>query len=171
KRWICVDEYQDTNPLQERLLELWLGERTDLCVVGDPDQTIYTFTGATSDFLAGFAGRHPGATVVALTENHRSTPQILDLANRAIGRAGGSLALRATRGDGPAPSLRPYRDGHAEATAVAAEAKRLISTGVPADEIAVLTRINAQLATIEAALTAAGVPYHVRGQRFFDRRE
>src|SRR6185295_5593352 len=82
KRWICVDEYQDTNPLQERLLELWLGERTDLCVVGDPDQTIYTFTGATSDFLTGFAGRHPGATVVALTENHRSTPQILDLANR-----------------------------------------------------------------------------------------
>ncbi len=171
KRWICVDEYQDTNPLQERLLELWLGERTDLCVVGDPDQTIYTFTGATSDFLTGFAGRHPGATVVALTENHRSTPQILDLANRAIGRAGGSLALRATRGDGPPPSLRPYRDGHAEATALAVEAKRLISTGVRADEIAVLTRINAQLATIEAALTAAGVPYQVRGQRFFDRRE
>ena len=156
KRWICVDEYQDTNPLQERLLELWLGERTDLCVVGDPDQTIYTFTGATSDYLTGFADRHPGATVVALTENHRSTPQILDLANRAIGRAGGSLALRATRGDGPPPSLRPYRDGHAEATALAAEAKRLIATGVPADEIAVLTRINAQLATIEAALTAGG---------------
>ena len=171
KRWICVDEYQDTNPLQERLLELWLGERTDLCVVGDPDQTIYTFTGATSDYLTAFADRHPGATVVALTENHRSTPQILDLANRAIGRAGGSLALQATRGDGPPPSLLPYRDGRAEATALAVEAKRLIATGVPAVEIAVLTRINAQLATVEAALTAAGVPYQVRGQRFFDRRE
>jgi DNA helicase II / ATP-dependent DNA helicase PcrA len=171
KRWISVDEYQDTNPLQERLLELWLGERTDLCVVGDPDQTIYTFTGATSDFLTGFAGRHPGTTVVALTENYRSTPQVLDLANRAIGRAGGSTALRATRDGGPPPTIRYHRDGHMEATALAAEAKRLIGSGVAPVEIAVLTRINAQLATIEAAFTTAGVPYQVRGQRFFERRE
>ena len=170
KRWISVDEYQDTNPLQERLLELWLGERTDLCVVGDPDQTIYTFTGATSDFLTGFARKHPGATVVALTENYRSTPQVLGLANRVIGRAGGS-ALRATRGDGPPPTVRQHPDGHAEAAALAAEAKRLIAAGVEPIEIAVLTRINAQLATIEAALTTAGVPYQVRGQRFFERRE
>jgi DNA helicase-2/ATP-dependent DNA helicase PcrA len=171
KRWISVDEYQDTNPLQERLLELWLGERTDLCVVGDPDQTIYTFTGATSDFLTGFVDRHPGATVVALTENYRSTPQVLELANTVIGRAGGSTALRATRDGGPPPSVRHFRDGHLEATALAAEARRLISSGVEPIEIAVLTRINAQLAPIEAAFTAAGVPYQVRGQRFFDRRE
>ncbi|HEX7471489.1 MAG TPA: ATP-dependent DNA helicase UvrD2, partial [Candidatus Limnocylindrales bacterium] len=155
---------------QERLLELWLGERTDLCVVGDPDQTIYTFTGATSDFLTGFARKHPGATVVALTENYRSTPQILDLANRVIGR-GGSTALRATRGDGPPPTVRHYHDGHPEALALAVEAKRLIAAGVEPIEIAVLTRINAQLATIEAAFTTAGVPYQVRGQRFYERRE
>ena len=74
KRWFSVDEYQDTNPLQERLLELWLGDADDLCVVGDADQTIYTFTGATSDYLTGFADRHPGATVIALTENYRRTP-------------------------------------------------------------------------------------------------
>jgi len=171
KRWISVDEYQDTNPLQERLLELWLGERTDLCVVGDPDQTIYTFTGASSDFLTGFVRTHPGATVVALTENYRSTPQVLEFANRAIGRAGGSSALRPTRDDGPPPTVRHYPDGHAEAVAVALGAKRLIADGVEPVEIAVLTRINAQLATIEAALTTAGVPYQVRGQRFYERRE
>jgi ATP-dependent DNA helicase UvrD/PcrA len=171
KRWISVDEYQDTNPLQERLLELWLGDRPDLCVVGDPDQTIYTFTGATSDFLTGFADRHPGTTVVALTQNYRSTPQVLDLANRAIGRAGGSTALRATRGDGPTPTIRTHRDGRLEAAAVAGEAKRLIAAGIDPVEIAVLTRINAQLATIEAAFTASAVPYQVRGQRFFERRE
>ena len=84
KRWLSVDEYQDTSPLQERLLELWTGDRGDLCVVGDEDQTIYTFTGATSDFLSGFERRHPGATVIALTENYRSSPQILELANRLI---------------------------------------------------------------------------------------
>ncbi|MEA2630784.1 MAG: ATP-dependent helicase UvrD/PcrA, partial [Chloroflexota bacterium] len=111
KRWISVDEYQDTNPLQERLLELWLGDRTDLCVVGDPDQTIYTFTGATSGFLTGFAACHPATRVVALTENYRSTPQVLDFANRAIGRAGSS-ELRATRAAGPPPSIRAFRDGH-----------------------------------------------------------
>ena len=171
KRWISVDEYQDTNPLQERLLELWLGERTDLCVVGDPDQTIYTFTGATSDFLTGFAGRHPGATVVALTENHRSTPQILDLANRLIGRAGGSLALRATRGDGPPPSRavsrrscgsdRPGRRG---------EAAHLDRRPGP-DEIAVLPGSTPSSPRSRRRSPRAGVPYQVRGQRFFDRRE
>lgn len=170
KRWISVDEYQDTNPVQERLLELWLGDRTDLCVVGDPDQTIYTFTGATSDFLTSFAGKHPGTTVVTLTENYRSTPQILDLANRVIGRTGGS-ALRATRDSGPPPTVRRYPDGHAEAAALAVEARRLIAAGVDPIEIAVLTRINAQLATVESAFTATGVPYQVRGQRFFERRE
>ena len=87
KTWISVDEYQDTNPLQERLLELWIGESHDLAVVGDPDQTIYTFTGATPDYLLRFADKHPGAQTVALTENYRSTPQVLELANRlTVGR-------------------------------------------------------------------------------------
>ena len=101
KRWLSVDEYQDTSPLQERLLELWTGDRGDLCVVGDEDQTIYTFTGATSDFLTGFARRHPGARVIALTENYRSTPEVLALANRLIAATGRSKALATSRSPGP----------------------------------------------------------------------
>ena len=89
KRWFSVDEYQDTNPMQQRLLELWLGDRADLCVVGDEDQTIYTFTGATSGFLTGFAERHPDARVIELAENYRSSPQVLALANNLLGLAPG----------------------------------------------------------------------------------
>ena len=98
KRWFSVDEYQDTSPLQERLLELWLGDRPDLCVVGDVDQTIYTFTGATSGFLTGFAERHPGARVLDLTRNYRSTPQVLELANRLIAAEGRDEATRGEPG-------------------------------------------------------------------------
>ena len=171
KRWLSVDEYQDTSPLQERLLELWTGDDGDLCVVGDEDQTIYTFTGATSDFLSGFERRHPGATVIALTENYRSSPQILALANRLIAGTGRSKALTATRPDGPAPSVRHYRDDESELLALAAEAKWLVGEGVPATEIAVLVRMNAQLVPVEHALTVAGLPYQVRGQRFHERRD
>ena len=110
KRWFSVDEYQDTNPLQQRLLELWLGDRPDLCVVGDVDQTIYTFTGATSGFLTGFAERHPGARVLDLTRNYRSTPQVLELANRLIAAEGRTKRLAASRGDGPEPTIAPARE-------------------------------------------------------------
>jgi DNA helicase-2/ATP-dependent DNA helicase PcrA len=171
KRWLSVDEYQDTSPLQERLLELWTGDRGDLCVVGDEDQTIYTFTGATSDFLSGFEHRHPGATVIALTENYRSSPQILELANRLIAGTGRSKSLTATRPAGPPPSIRHFRDDETELLALAAEAKRLLGAGVPATEIAVLVRMNAQLVPVEHALTVAGLPYQVRGQRFHERRD
>ena len=171
KRWLSVDEYQDTNPLQERLLELWMGDGRDLCVVGDEDQTIYTFTGATSDFLTGFADRHAGARVIRLTENYRSTPQVLELANRLIASTGRTKALTATRPTGPVPAVRRFPDDGREAAAIVLEARRLIDAGTAATEIAVLVRTNAQLVPLEQAFTRAGLAYQVRGQRFYERRD
>jgi DNA helicase-2/ATP-dependent DNA helicase PcrA len=175
KRWFSVDEYQDTNPLSERLLELWLGESRDLAVVGDPDQTIYTFTGATPEFLLGFAERHPGTHSVTLADNYRSSPQILELANRLItagGDGGGARgALRATQPDGPPPSIRRFADAEAELRDILAWTRAVAAAGVAPTETAVLVRINAQLPAIEDALMRAGIGFTVRGRRFFDRRE
>jgi DNA helicase II / ATP-dependent DNA helicase PcrA len=169
--WFSVDEYQDTNPLQQRLLELWLGERSDICVVGDEDQTIYTFTGATPEYLIGFRVRHPGARVVALTQNYRSTPEVLRLANRLIGADGRSKRLEATVPSGPEPLIRSFIDGDAEMAALVVQIGRLAASGVHMREIAVLVRINAQLPPLEDALRRAHVPYRVRGLRFFERPE
>ena len=169
--WFSVDEYQDTNPLQQRLLELWLGERTDICVVGDEDQTIYTFTGATPDYLTGFEARYADARVVALTHNYRSTPQVLDLANRLIGSSGRSKRLVATVANGPEPTVRSFADADAELDALAAEIRRLAAAGVSYREMAVLVRVNAQIPLLEDVLRRAQVPYRVRGLRFFERPE
>ena len=170
KRWFSVDEYQDTNPLSERLLELWLGESRDLAVVGDPDQSIYTFTGATPEFLLGFAGRHPGARTLTLADNYRSSPQILDLANR-LAAGGPRGALRATRPEGPRPAVHRFADAEAELREIVAWCRAVSAAGVPPEETAILVRVNAQLPAIEDALTRAGIGFTVRGQRFFDRRE
>jgi DNA helicase-2/ATP-dependent DNA helicase PcrA len=170
KTWVSVDEYQDTNPLQERLLELWIGESRDLAVVGDPDQTIYTFTGATPDYLLRFADKHPGAHTVSLTENYRSTPQVLELANR-LTFGGLRGALTTTRSAGPEPTIDRFAGPEVEINALVAGIERLMATDVPASEIAVLVRINAQLPPIEEALTRAAIPYTVRGQRFYQRPE
>ena len=171
KRWFSVDEYQDTNPLQERLLELWRGDSPDVCVVGDEDQTIYTFTGATSAYLTGFADRHPGTRTIELTRNYRSTPQVLGLANRLLAAHGRTKRLEATRAAGPAPVLRPYADGVAELDGLTAGVRELVGSGTPPSEVAVLVRMNAQLPAIEEALVRAGIPYRVRGTRFHDRVE
>jgi DNA helicase-2/ATP-dependent DNA helicase PcrA len=170
KTWFSVDEYQDTNPLAERLLELWLGVSRDLAVVGDPDQTIYSFTGASPEFLLGFEGRHPGARVVVLARNYRSTPQILALANRLLA-AGARGELEATRSPGVTPSIRRHIDDEAERAAIVGAIRALIGEGTAADEIAILVRVNAQLPELEQALTRARIPFRLRGQRFFDRRE
>jgi DNA helicase II / ATP-dependent DNA helicase PcrA len=170
KTWFSVDEYQDTNPLAERLLELWLGESRDLAVVGDPDQTIYSFTGATPDYLLEFERRHPGARVVALVENYRSTPEILALANRLIA-PGPRGALQATLPTGPPPAITRHADDEAERAAMVAEIRALLGQGIDPGEVAILVRINAQLPDLEQALTRAGIAFRVRGQRFFDRRE
>jgi len=176
KTWFSVDEYQDTNPLAERLLELWLGPSRDLAVVGDPDQTIYSFTGATPEYLLSFAARYPGARTVALVENYRSTPEILSLANRLItaGPPSGPAVrgpLRATRPSGPAPTVRRYADAAGELAALVSIVRSELRNGTALGEIAVLVRINAELPEIEQALTRASIPFQVRGQRFFARRE
>jgi len=177
-----VDEYQDVNPLQKLLLDMWAGDRDDICVVGDPRQTIYSFAGATPSYLTGFAAEYAGATVIRLMRNYRSTPQVVALANRLGGTAARSAAgsvagsagapLVAQRPAGPPPRFTEYADEQEEAAAVARQAAALIRSGTPASEIAVLVRINAQTQVHEQALTAAGVPFQLRGAvRFFDRPE
>jgi DNA helicase-2/ATP-dependent DNA helicase PcrA len=176
-RWFSVDEYQDTNTLQQALLDAWLGGRDDLAVVGDEDQTIYTFTGASSEWLTGFTGRYPAARVIRLETNYRSTPEVLEVANRLLARAprtapaGPPKRLVPTRPPGPTPIIRQLADGLEEERAIAAEARRIISEGIPAEEVAVLVRTNGQLVGFEAAFRAAGVPFQVRGERFFARPE
>jgi DNA helicase-2/ATP-dependent DNA helicase PcrA len=169
--WFSVDEYQDTNPLQQRLLELWLGDRDDLCVVGDEDQTIYTFAGATSGFLTGFTDRFPEARQVTLDRNYRSSPEVLALANRLLAAQGRGKRLVATEPSGSKPTIRRCADGEAELALLVTTIRRLIRDGVPPAEIAVLVRINAQIPPLEAALTRAGIAFRVRGQRFFERPE
>ncbi|MFR9776703.1 ATP-dependent DNA helicase UvrD2 [Micromonospora sp. MS34] len=176
-RHFVVDEYQDVNPLQQRLLEAWLGGRDDLTVVGDASQTIYSFTGATSSYLVDFPRRYRGATVVRLVRDYRSTPQVVGLANAVISQARGAearlrLELHGQRPPGPEPELRIFTDEPAEANAVAARCRTLIDGGTPAREIAVLFRTNAQSEAYEKALTEAEVPYVVQGaERFFERPE
>ncbi len=170
-RHFVVDEYQDVSPLQQRLLDAWLGGRDDLCVVGDPNQTIYSFTGATPAYLLGFGRRFPGATVVKLVRDYRSTPQVVELANRVLGRRS-SLRLVGQRPAGPSPTFGEYDDEPAEAAVVATACRAAIDGGTPASELAVLFRVNAQSEAYERALAEAGVPYVLRGgERFFDRPE
>jgi DNA helicase II / ATP-dependent DNA helicase PcrA len=165
-RYFVVDEYQDVNPLQKLLLDAWLGDRDDLCVVGDPHQVIYSFTGATPDYLTGFTAEFPGASVVRLVRDYRSTPQVVAVARRLI--SGPDLV--AQRPGGPAPVLTEYADDTAEAAGVAVQIRALIAAGVPVRQIAILVRINADTQRFELALTEAGVPYVVRGaERFYER--
>jgi DNA helicase-2/ATP-dependent DNA helicase PcrA len=167
-RHFTVDEYQDVNPLQQRLLDAWLGDSDDLCVVGDPHQTIYSFTGASPSYLRDFGTRYPSATVVHLVRDYRSTTQVVRLANRVIAGS----RLRAQGGEGPEPTFDPYDDEPAEGIGVASRIAGLQRSGVPLAQMAVLFRVNAQSEVYEAALTAAGIPYVLRGgQRFFDRPE
>nr|WP_324290541.1 ATP-dependent DNA helicase UvrD2 [Streptomyces sp. H27-H5] len=172
-----VDEYQDVSPLQQRLLDLWLGERDNLCVVGDASQTIYSFTGATPDHLLNFRTKYPQATLVKLVRDYRSTPQVVHLANGLLNQAQGRAAehrleLISQREAGPDPVHAEYPDEPAEAEGVAGRVRDLIAAGVPAGEIAVLYRINAQSEVYEQALADAGVPYQLRGaERFFERAE
>lgn len=176
-RCFVVDEYQDVTPLQQRVLDAWLGTRDDLTVVGDANQTIYSFTGATPGYLLDFSRRFPDAAVVRLERDYRSTPQVVSLANRVIAAARGRMAgsrlqLVGQRDPGPAPTFAEHPDEAAEAAAVAKSIRGLIDGGTPAAEIAVLYRINAQSEVYEEALTEAGIPFQVRGgEGFFSRQE
>jgi DNA helicase-2/ATP-dependent DNA helicase PcrA len=173
-RHFVVDEFQDVNPLQKLLLDAWTDGRDDVCVVGDPRQTIYSFTGATPAYLTGFTAAFPHATVVRLVRNYRSTPQVAALANRLTGPAppGGGAPLVGQRAAGPEPEFAGHADEAAEAAAVAARAAELIASGVPPREMAVLVRVNVQTERFEQALAEAGIPFQVRGtERFFERAE
>ncbi|MDR1634212.1 MAG: ATP-dependent DNA helicase UvrD2 [Bifidobacteriaceae bacterium] len=172
-RHFVVDEFQDVSPLQHRLLDLWLGERRELCVVGDPAQTIYSFAGASSRFLTEFQRRFPDAAVVKLVRDYRSTPQVVSLANSVLRRAGQlGVELVSQRESGPAVTFRSFADDAAEAAGVAAQISELVQAGVGADQVAILYRTNGQSEPLENALASAAIPYQVRGgERFFARRE
>jgi len=169
-RWraFTVDEYQDVNVLQQTLLELWLGPREDLCVVGDDYQSIYGFTGASARWLLGLPRRFPDATVVRLERNYRSTPQVLELANRLVPRLGGAeKSLRPTLPDGPEPELRACLDPAGQAATVAARVRELAAGGVPLEQQAVLVRTNARTTELEEAFHEAGLPF--QGASLLDR--
>ncbi len=168
-----VDEFQDVSPIQSALLDLWLGDRDDLCVVGDPAQTIYSFAGASARPLLDFPRRHDGTTSIELVRNYRSTPQVIDVANRLMsGSDTRGVRLRSQQTAGPDVRYREHPDEVDEAEHVAAEVKALVDRGTPPSQVAVLFRINAQSEAFEEALAARGVPYVVRGaERFFQRAE
>ncbi|MBD0338204.1 MAG: ATP-dependent DNA helicase UvrD2 [Thermoleophilia bacterium] len=166
-RAFTVDEYQDVNLLQQALLERWLGDRDDLCVVGDDYQSIYSFTGATPRYLLAMSQRYPHAAVIRLEENHRSSPQVLAFANRLVPRLGGAeKRLRAVRPGGPEPTLVAAADRAAEVALVVARVREL---ELAYEEMAVLVRINARSEDFEEAFAAAGIPFQVRGGAFLRR--
>jgi DNA helicase-2/ATP-dependent DNA helicase PcrA len=169
-RAFTVDEYQDVNFLQQSLLERWLGDRDELCVVGDDYQSIYSFTGATPEHLLGMPERFPGALVVRLEENYRSTPEILSLANRLVPGLGGSeKVLRASLPSGAEPVALVQPDRATEIAAVVSQIRRLAGEDVPYEEMAILYRLNARSEDWEEALAAAGIPFQVRGAAFIRR--
>jgi DNA helicase-2/ATP-dependent DNA helicase PcrA len=171
-RFFTVDEYQDISPLQQRLINAWLGSREELCVVGDPAQTIYSFAGATPVFLNSFTQRFPEAEVVRLTTGYRSTPEIIFTANSILRKGAMGNELVAINDHGSKPTINAYNDESSEIAGIVRDITKLISEGTPAQEIAVLARTNNQLNGLEKAMNSAGLPYQVRNtERFFDRKE
>jgi len=172
-KWFVVDEFQDVSPAQATLLDLWLGGRNELCVVGDPAQTIYSFAGARASYLLDFGKQHPGTTSIELVRNYRSSPQVVTTANALMrGAPHAGVQLRAQSESGPAIAWHECSDEVAEAEAVAADIARLHDAGTPLREIAILFRINAQSEAFEEALASRGIAYVVRGAaRFFERAE
>lgn len=171
-RWFTVDEFQDVSPVQSRLLDLWLGDRDDVCVVGDAAQTIYSFAGANDRFLRDFPVRFPGAAQIRLYRTYRSTEQIVTLSNRVLAAGAGEGGLSSQVGAGPEPIVESFDDEVAEAHAVAERIERLMAEGLSPRDIAVLVRINGQMPAFEEALAERGIPVVLRGgERFFDRGE
>jgi DNA helicase II / ATP-dependent DNA helicase PcrA len=171
-RYFTIDEYQDISPLQQRVINAWLGSRQEICVVGDPAQTIYSFAGATPVFLNTFTQRFPDAEVIRLTSGYRSTPEITLMANTVLRSAAMGQELVAQNDHGAKPTVAAYEDESAEIAGVVKDIGALLSEGAPAQEVAILARTNNQLNTIEKAIAAAGLPYQVRNnERFFDRTD
>ena len=171
-RFFTVDEYQDISPLQQALLDTWLGDRNDICVVGDPNQTIYSFTGASSGFLQSFGTRYENATVTELTSNYRSTQQIVNFANRLVAHESPIDTLVSQQEVGFAPRVLDFENAGDEAAFVASQIREALAKGVKAQDIAVLYRVNGQSEQLENALTQAGIEYQLKGgERFFNRAE
>ncbi len=171
-RFFTVDEYQDISPLQHALLDTWLGKHSDICVVGDPNQTIYSFTGATSEFLQNFGSRYPDATEIQLTRNYRSTQQIVNFANRLTQAHGAGEPLVSQGEVGLAPRSLSFATVADECAGIAAAIRVKLDQGIRPSDIAVLYRVNGQSEAIENALAHAGIDYQVRGgERFFNRPE
>jgi DNA helicase-2/ATP-dependent DNA helicase PcrA len=171
-RHFTIDEYQDISPLQQRLINAWLGNREELCVVGDPAQTIYSFAGATPVFLNTFTRRFPEAQVIRLTSGYRSTPEIIYTANAVLRNALMGQEITSVNDHGSHPQVKEYRDEIKEASGVIEEIVKLTSSGIAAQNIAVLARTNAQLNVLERACIAASIPYQVRNnERFFERSD
>ena len=171
-RYFTVDEYQDISPLQQRVINAWLGSRQELCVVGDPAQTIYTFAGATPVFLTSFTQRFPDAEVIRLTTGYRSTPEITFAANSVLRHGGLGNELTATNEHGEKPSIISYESDAAEVEGVLSDIQNLIESGTPPHEIAILARTNNQLTAFEKVLAKKKIPYQVRNSdRFFDRTD
>ena len=171
-RYFTIDEYQDISPVQQRLINAWLGKRNDICVVGDPAQTIYSFAGATPVFLNTFTQRFPDAEVIRLSTGYRSTPEITFAANALLRHGAMGQELVAQNDHGSAPSVVGYADDAAEVTGVLSEITALLNSGTPPHEVAILARTNSQLKSVERAMVKVNLPYQVRStERFFDRRE
>lgn len=171
-RYFTVDEYQDISPVQQRLINAWLGTRSDICVVGDPAQTIYSFAGATPVFLNTFTQRFPDAEVIRLSTGYRSTPEITFAANSILRHGSMGQELVAFNSHGSKPSVQGFKDEQAEIAGILSEITALLTSGVQPQEIAVLARTNAQLSAVERAMNRDGIPYQVRNtERFFDRAD
>lgn len=171
-RYFTVDEYQDVSPLQQRLLDLWLGKRNDICVVGDPAQTIYSFAGATPAFLLNFTNKYPEAEVIRLTSGYRSTPEIINTANTILRSASLGHELDPINEHGDKPQALGYRSEKEEADALVQLIQADINKGLATQDIAILTRTNAQLEILESALSASGIENQIRNsERFFNRPE
>lgn len=170
-RHFVVDEYQDVSAIQHRLIGLWVDGRTDVCVVGDPNQSIHAFAGADPRFLREFADDYDGAVTVNLVRNYRSTPEILRVATQVL-KPPRDERLRATRPSGDEPVVQAAGTVTNEAEVTANWILDRHDAGTPWNEIAVLYRINAQSPALEAALDQLGIPYTVRGtERFYERGE
>lgn len=171
-RYFTIDEYQDISPVQQRLINAWLGLRKEICVVGDPAQTIYSFAGATPTFLNSFTQRFPEAEVIRLSTGYRSTPEIIFAANALLRHGQMGQELVAHNGHGSKPIVSSYQDESAEVAGILEEISTLLSDGTPPQEIVILARTNSQLATAEKALRNANLPYQVRNtEKFFERKE
>jgi DNA helicase-2/ATP-dependent DNA helicase PcrA len=171
-RYFTIDEYQDISPVQQRLINAWLGKRNDICVVGDPAQTIYSFAGATPVFLNTFTQRFPDAEVIRLSTGYRSTPEITFAANALLRHGAMGQELVAQNDHGSVPSVVGYADDAAEVAGVLSEITALLNSGTPPHEVAILARTNSQLKSVERAVVKVNLPYQVRStERFFDRRE